>query len=78
MTRFAKHKKAKKSIGEDATPWEELKEPLNEEEKRKEDKRLEKQRKRQLKKVFFFINKKECFINKNFRSVFDVEHLDIQ
>jgi len=55
MTRFAKHKKAKKSVGEDATPWEELKEPLkNEEEKRKEDKRLEKQRKRQLKKVFFF------------------------
>ncbi len=62
MTRFAKHKKAKKSVGEDATPWEELKEPLNEE-KRKEDKRLEKQRKRQLKKVFFPINKKECFIN---------------
>ena len=66
MTRFAKHKKAKKPVGEDATPWKELKEPLNEEEdKRKEDKRLEKQRKRQLKKVFFSpINKKKCFINK--------------
>ncbi len=53
MTRFAKHKKAKKSIGENATPWEELKEPLNEEDKRKEEKRLEKKRKRELKKVWF-------------------------
>jgi len=53
MTRFAKHKKAKKSIGENATPWEELKEPLNEEDKRKAEKRLEKKRKRELKKVWF-------------------------
>ncbi len=53
MTRFAKHKKEKKSIGEDATPWEELKEPLNEKEKRREEKRLEKKRKRELKKVEF-------------------------
>jgi hypothetical protein len=48
MTRFAKHKKEKKSIGEDATPWEELKG-----DKRKEEKRLEKKLKRQLKKVFY-------------------------
>ncbi|CAF4447777.1 unnamed protein product, partial [Rotaria sp. Silwood2] len=51
MTRFAKHKKPKKkSIGEDATPWEKLKEPLTEEDKRKQEKRLEKKRKRELKK----------------------------
>jgi hypothetical protein len=51
MTRFAKHKKAKKPIGEDATPWEELKEPVKKDDKRKEEKRLEKKRKRELKKV---------------------------
>jgi len=50
MTRFAKHKKAKKSIGEDATPWEELKETVNEEDKRKEEKRLEKKTKTSIKK----------------------------
>jgi hypothetical protein len=51
MTRFAKHKKAKKAVGEDATPWEQMKEPVTEEGKRKEAKRLEKKRKRELKKV---------------------------
>lgn len=56
MTRFAKYKKEKKkNVGEDATPWENLKKPLTEEEEqqqqRKEKKRLEKKRKRELKKV---------------------------
>lgn len=59
MTRFAKHKKEKKPSGEDATPWEEMKESssTNEKEKRREEKRLEKKRKRELKKVccLFFI-----------------------
>lgn len=55
MTRFAKHKKAKKPIGEDATPWEELKaKELTDKEKRQEEKREEKKRKRQLKKVCIF------------------------
>ena len=55
MTRFAKHKKPKKAVGENATSWEELKETVTEEEdKRKADKRLEKKRKRELKKVFRF------------------------
>jgi hypothetical protein len=53
MTRFAKHKKEKKKVGEDATPWEEMKQPLTEAEKRKEEKRAEKKRKRELKKVSF-------------------------
>ena len=55
MTRFAKHKKEKKPIGEDATPWEEMKESssVNAKDKRKEEKRLEKKRKRELKKVRF-------------------------
>jgi len=51
MTRFAKHKKEKKSAGENATPWEQLKETITDEGKRKEQKRLEKKRKRELKKV---------------------------
>jgi hypothetical protein len=68
MTRFAKHKKEKKSIGEDATPWEELKESGNEVDKRKEEKRLEKQRKRQLKKVLLWSNTEK----KNIKSILDL------
>lgn len=54
MTRFARHKKEKKPIGEDATPWEEMKEAsvADAKEKRREEKRAEKKRKRDLKKVF--------------------------
>ena len=56
MTRFARHKKEKKPVGEDATPWQEMKEaPVDPKEKRREEKRLEKKRKRQLKKVFLFL-----------------------
>jgi hypothetical protein len=51
MTRVAKTKKVKKSIGEDATPWVQLKETITDKDKRNQEKRLEKQRKRQLKKV---------------------------
>ena len=51
MTRFAKHKKERKAVGEEATPWEELKDTSTEVDKRKEAKRLEKKRKRELKKV---------------------------
>lgn len=55
MTRFAKHKKPKKSVGEDATPWEELKsDNVTPADKRKEEKRLEKKRKRELKKVSIY------------------------
>ncbi len=78
MTRFAKHKKEKKPIGEDATPWQELKVPLNDKEKRQQEKRLEKKRKRELKKVHFVCYNPFDNICIYFRSVFDVEHLDIQ
>ena len=55
MTRIARHKKTKnKPIGEDATPWEKLKETINKGDQYKENKRLEKQRKRQLKKVYIY------------------------
>ena len=54
MTRFAKHKKDKpKAVGDDATPWNELKEGLNPQEQRREEKRAEKKLKRQLKKICF-------------------------
>lgn len=51
MTRVARQKKVKKPVGEDATPWEEMKAPKVEDEQRRETKRLEKKRKRELKKV---------------------------
>lgn len=79
MTRFARHKKEKKPIGEDATPWQEMKEtPADDsKEKRREEKRLEKKRKRQLKKVsrsFRFFSLLENYsTNSLFRSVFVVE-----
>lgn len=51
MTRIAKYKKPKKPIGDDATPWEEMKKTPTNEEDRREKKRAEKKLKRQLKKV---------------------------
>lgn len=81
MTRFARHKKEKKPIGEDATPWKEMKEssPVNEKDKRREEKRLEKKRKRQLKQVRFFSLHLlfEQLLLRSFRSVFAVELPDI-
>ena len=79
MTRFAKHKKEKKKIGEDATPWEEMKPPLDKTEKRKEEKRAEKKRKRELRKVKFFDVKPKIDDSRvYFRPVFDVELLGIR
>ena len=51
MTRVARQKKVKKPVGEDATPWEEMKAPMVKDEERRESKRAEKKRKRELKKV---------------------------
>ena len=51
MTRFAKYRKEKKPIGDDGTPWEEMKKGLDDKAQRQEAKRAEKKLKKQLKQV---------------------------